>query len=240
MENEIVVTTMTGIGLVSLIASIASLILAVGAIWLSIAFFKMSNEASKATTEAAKGIDSSIQRLENLFDKLYSDTFSMMKDTVTDMRKHIWSGDDSGENGDVAKNDILEEANRKAEEKVLEIKQAMDKKLDDILAQQRASDGEVVGIRNEMEKLLDSAIQTSRLVESEAREETVRQHIILELRKFKRMKLSLVAEDIVKSLSEHIPGEKIVSEIKSMKKDGLINFESELLLPISKISLLTI
>ena len=82
---------MTAIELISLIASIASLILAIGAIWLSIVFFRMSNEASKATTEAAKGIDASVQRLEKLFDKLYSDTFSMMKDTVTDMRKHIWN-----------------------------------------------------------------------------------------------------------------------------------------------------
>lgn len=231
---------MTGIELVSLIASIASLILAVGAIWLSIAFFKMSNDASKATTEAAKGIDSSIQRLENLFDKLYSDTFSMMKDTVTDMRKHIWSGGDFGENGDEAKNDILEEADRKAEEKVLEIKRAMDKKLNDILAQQRASDGEVVGIRNEMEKLLDSAIQTSRLVESEAREETVRQHILLELKKLRRINRHSEADDIVRTLSEHIPSEKIIREIEKMKKDGLLSFEGEHLSPDSEIRLLTI
>lgn len=82
---------MNGFELVGFIASIASLILAIGAIWLSIVFFKMSNEASKATTEAAKGIDASVKRLENLFDKLYSDTFTMMKDTVSDMRKHIWN-----------------------------------------------------------------------------------------------------------------------------------------------------
>tara|TARA_R110002073_G_scaffold277589_1_gene441452 strand:+ start:2115 stop:2864 length:750 start_codon:yes stop_codon:yes gene_type:complete len=240
MENEAVGVAMTGIELVSLIASIASLILAIGAIWLSIAFFKMSNEASKATTEAAKGIDSSIQRLENLFDKLYSDTFTMMKDTVTDMRKHIWSGDDSGENGQEAKNDILEEADRKAEEKVLEIKKTMDKKLESILAQQRASDGEVVGLRNEIEKLLDSAIQTSRLVESEAREETVRQHILLELKKLRRMKRSFVADDIVETLSEHIPNRKIVEEIKRMKEDGVIYFEGKHLRPESEIRLLTI
>ena len=82
---------MNGIEIIAFVASIASLILAVGAIWLSIVFFRMSNDASKATTEAAKGIDASVKRLENLFDKLYSDTFTMMKDTVSDMRKHIWN-----------------------------------------------------------------------------------------------------------------------------------------------------
>lgn len=76
---------------ISFIASIASLILSLGAIWLSVVFFRMSDSASKATTEAAKGIAASVERLEKLFDKLYSDTFSMMKDTVSDMRKHIWN-----------------------------------------------------------------------------------------------------------------------------------------------------
>lgn len=88
---------MTTIELISLIASIASLLLAIGAIWLSIVFFKMSSEASKATTEAAKGIGASVERLENLFDKLYSDTFTMMKDTVSDMRKHIWNKPKEGD-----------------------------------------------------------------------------------------------------------------------------------------------
>lgn len=76
---------------IAFIASIASLILAITAIWLSVVFFRMSDAASKATSEAAKDIAASVDRLENLFDKLYSDTFSMMRDTVTDMRKHIWN-----------------------------------------------------------------------------------------------------------------------------------------------------
>ena len=81
---------MTTPEIISLIASIASVILAVGAISLSITFFKMTSAASKATEEAAKGISASVERLEKIFDKLYSDTFSMMRETVTDMRKHTW------------------------------------------------------------------------------------------------------------------------------------------------------
>ncbi len=240
MANEVVEVTMSGIELVSIIASIASLILAVGAIWLSIVFFKMSNEASKATTEAAKGIDSSIQRLENLFDKLYSDTFSMMKDTVTDMRKHIWSGDESNQDNDPTKNDILEEADRKAEEKIAEIKNVMDKQLEEMLAQQKSADGKVSVIRGEMEKLIDNAIQTSRLVETEAREETVRNHILLEIKKLRRLKRSFEADDIVKSLSDNISNRKVVEEIERMKDDNLIHFEGEYLRPDSTVRLLSI
>ena len=74
----------------SLIASIVSLIIGGFAIWLSVTFYRMSNKISEDTKGAAKGISASVRRLESLFDSLYSDTFSMMKDTVSDMRKHIW------------------------------------------------------------------------------------------------------------------------------------------------------
>ena len=230
---------MSGIELVGLVASIASLILAVGAIWLSIVFFKMSNEASKATTEAAKGIDASVKRLENLFDKLYSDTFSMMKDTVSDMRKHIWSGEGTEDIKD-NKNDILEEADRKAEEKVQEIKSALDKQLSEILKKQQISDGKVSGIGKELEMLLDSAIQTSRMIESEAREETVRNHILMALRSFSRRKKIVTAEDLVNSLSDNIPAHRIVRELESMKEDDLIHYEAEYLAPDTKIRMLNI
>ena len=94
---------------VSLISGIASVVLAVIAIWLSFAFFKLSSAASKSTEEAAKGISASVERLEKLFDKLYSDTFSMMRETVTDMRKHIWKApvtEDSDEVGDGLRKEI--------------------------------------------------------------------------------------------------------------------------------------
>lgn len=229
---------MSGIEMVGLIASIASLILAVGAIWLSIVFFKMSNEASKATTEAAKGIDASVKRLENLFDKLYSDTFSMMKDTVSDMRKHIWSGEDRSEVDDGERNAILEEADKKADEKIAAIKSAMDKQLSEILAQQKAADGKVSDIGSEIEKLLDSAIQTSRLVESEAREETVRSHIVSELKRLRRTHRIVTADRLVSLLEETIPQAKVVTELERMKEDGVVDFDDEYLGPNTRIKLL--
>ena len=103
--------------IISFIASIASLILAILAIWLSFKFFEKSNEASDKTIEASKGIGSSVERLEKLFDKLYSDTFSMMKDTVSDMRKHMWSDEKS-----VPSINLEEEIEKKAEIKVNKLK----------------------------------------------------------------------------------------------------------------------
>lgn len=228
---------LSGIEIVAFIASIASLILAVGAIWLSIVFFRMSNEASQATTEAAKGIDASVKRLENLFDKLYSDTFSMMKDTVSDMRKHIWNGDSDDSDESRTKNDILEEADKKAEEKIAEIKSSVDKQLSEILSRQKASDGKVKDIGSEIEKLLENVIETSRFVETEAREETVRNHILMELRKARRRKGYISASELVDRLSENIPPHRIVREIASMREDGLLFFDGEGVEPDSRIRL---
>lgn len=228
---------MSSTELVSLIASIASLILAVGAIWLSIVFFRMSNEASKATTEAAKGIDASVKRLENLFDKLYSDTFSMMKDTVSDMRKHIWSGDDAVPS---QKEDILDEADKKAEEKVQEIKASLERQLSEILNRQKIADGKVSDIGKELEGLLDNAIQTSRMIESEAREETVRNHILSELRRQRRHRKYVTANELVEVLRDNIPINRVIPELDRMRDDGLIHYEEVSIEPDSKIRLLSI
>lgn len=223
---------MTAIELVSLISSVVSLVLGIGAIWLSVVFFKMSNAASNATTEAAKGIDASVKRLENLFDKLYSDTFSMMKDTVSDMRKHIWSGNETPTDEiKNSKDSILEEADQKAEEKVAAVKRAMDEQLSEILNRQRASDGNLTEIKIEMNKLLENAIQTSRQIDSEARDETVREHILKELRKAIRRGRHLTADGIIDLLSENIPGARIIKELRNMKDEGLVSYDGARIFP---------
>src|SRR5713226_4076430 len=153
------VDSKTAFEVISFIASVASLILAVGAIWLSVVFYRMSTEASKATTEAAKGIAASVEWLEKLFDKLYSDTFSMMRDTVSDMRKHIWPADDKEQEK------AAEEVEKKADEKIAELKSAMEKQLGEILNRQRLADEKTGALRGEMRHLLDRAILSSREVE---------------------------------------------------------------------------
>lgn len=218
---------MSNIELLALVASISSLILAIGAIWLSIVFFNMSNKASQATTKASEGIDASIQRLENLFDKLYSDTFSMMKDTVSDMRKHIWSGDDDNGNQEENRNTLLEEVDRRAEEKLQEIKSDFEDQLSTILHEQKVADGKVSDMSDDLKKLLENVIQTSSLVESEAREETVRSHIEKELQMLRRRKKVVVANDIVAKLKGSIPISKIIEELKEMREEGILFFEGD-------------
>jgi len=76
--------------IIGLVASLVSLIIGGFAVWLSVTFYRLSQKNSQQLENSSKNIDSKVNRLEGLFDKLYSDTFGMMKDTVQDMSKHAW------------------------------------------------------------------------------------------------------------------------------------------------------
>ncbi|RAK39730.1 hypothetical protein B0I29_104268 [Actinoplanes lutulentus] len=74
----------------NLISAVISTVLAVVALYLSIVFYRMSTSEAQRSQKSADDIAASVQRLEALFSSLYSDTFSMMRETVTDMRAHAW------------------------------------------------------------------------------------------------------------------------------------------------------
>ena len=174
---------LSAIELFSLISSIASLILAIGAIWLSIVFFKMSDAASKATTEAAKGIGASVERLEKLFDKLYSDTFSMMRDTVSDMRKHIWNNpnEEKPEISQSIKSEISRQVSKVLEEEGLNNspkKQEMSEKLESVL-----------------EDIFKQAKQRKQTVKSEKLLATIKEHQPVTMSKLAKI-LGMEEEDV--------------------------------------------
>nr|WP_321352917.1 hypothetical protein [uncultured Methanoregula sp.] len=198
------------ITIIGLIASIASLVLAIIAIWLSIVFFKMSSELATNTTEASKNISSSVERLEKLFDKLYSDTFSMMKDTVSDMRKHIWPDDHARET------DLTVEIDKNADEKISKFKEEINHELSSLLEKQNVTDANIDSLRNEMGDLINRAISMSRNAQVEAREETIRGHILQILTK----KHEVSASEIVDTING--PVSKILRELNRMNEDKLI------------------
>lgn len=80
--------------ILSIVSSLVSLVIGGLAIWLAVKFYEMSTKSSEKLEQASNNIDSTTKRLETLFDKLYADTFAMVKDTVSDMRKHVWKADD--------------------------------------------------------------------------------------------------------------------------------------------------
>jgi hypothetical protein len=217
--------------IISLISSIASLILAIGAIWLSIVFYKMSVTASNATTEAAKGIASSVERLEKLFDKLYSDTFSMMRDTVSDMRKHMWPEDDA--EGEKA----VELVEKRTDEKFGELKRSMEQQVAGVLQQQKLAQDKFLSLQHEMSHLLDNAIVRSRQAEIEAREETAREYILRELRFLRRRRPITTVQDLMDRLRDKVPGRRVLMELERMKTEGILLLSTERIGPTTEVLL---
>lgn len=222
----------TTFGVISLIATVASLILAIGAIWLSVVFYKMSVAASNSTTEAAKGIASSVERLEKLFDKLYSDTFSMMRDTVSDMRKHMWPEDDA--DGEKA----IELAEQKADEKFSELRRSMEGQLASILQRQKITEDKFLNVQNEMRGLLDRAINRSRQAETEARDEALREFVLRAIRVVSQTHTVVHIDDIVENLREKgISPTRILRELRRMRNEELVHFNSDVLQPSTEVRL---
>lgn len=191
----------------------------------------MSLSASNANTEAAKDIASSVERLEKLFDKLYSDTFSMMRDTVSDIRKHMWPEDD----GESEK--AIESVEKKTDEKFDELKRSMDRQVASVLQHQKLADDKVSSLRNEMSHLLESAISRSRHAETQAREETAREYILRELRVLRRRKPLVMVEELVDRLRNVFPVRRVIMELERLKLDGIIELSSEPVEPSTVVTL---
>jgi hypothetical protein len=216
------------ISIISLIASIASLILAIVAIWLSIAFFKISSNLSTNTTKTAADISLNVQKLEYLFDHLYADTFSVMKNTITDITKHAWP------DGNLPNDKVYEEAEKKANEKVAALEDKMGKDVSELLNRQKITDEQLQSVKSNMQELLHNAIQETRQADNEAREETMREYILKLLSANKLKALELVS---MTSGKYPIPGNIILEEISKLQSLGYINWAGTNLSPSSMVTL---
>ncbi len=216
------------LNIIGLVSSIASLVLAIIAIWLSFKFFEKSNEASEKINEAAKGILSSVERLEKLFDKLYSDTFSVMKDTVSDMRKHLWSN--NSDTDDL--NKIEEEAEKKAETKIAQIKSEINKEINLILQRQRkdkqVTDNKIASLQSELQNVLEKAIAETVIVETIAKEETLREYIIKHLKMGKKRGVAIRAKDFLEwAQNDGLTPHKVFREIERMGEEKILELSEK-------------
>lgn len=224
MAAETVVTDAAGtldtaITIIGFIATIASLVLAIGAIWLSFVFYKMSNEASKETTKAAKDIQASVERLEKIFDKLYSDTFSMMRDTVTDMRQHIWKKPHAGSSDEILNN----------EEKINELKNSISQEIICIVDEKLKSNGDnetkIKELESKIKKVLDSGIQQT--IRSQAVPTILMRRKALSLiRRYEKIKVEelLRKMNILFSEDHSFNDNEFMDALFNLRENGLITW----------------
>ncbi len=106
----------------------------------------MSSKTAEEIRQAATKIDSSVGQVKVIFDKLYSDTFSMVKDSFTDMRKQVWR----------APNNKIE---KEQENKLV---QELTGKIGDLVSTQSGATTEVKKMKKEVEKLVSQTIKDAK------------------------------------------------------------------------------
>lgn len=210
----------TAITVIGFIATIASLILAIGAIWLSFVFYRMSNEASKETTKAAKDIQASVERLEKIFDKLYSDTFSMMRDTVTDMRQHIWKKPHAGNSDDIINN----------EEKINNLKNSISQEIICIVDEKLKSNGDnetkIKELEDKIKKALESGIQ--RTIRSQAVPSTLmRRRALSFIKRYGKIRVESLLRRMNAMFSEEysFSDNEFMEALFNLRENGLITWD---------------
>ncbi len=207
---------------VSLVSSIASLVLAVIAIWLSFVFYRMGNQASESANKASSEIHECVTKLEGLFNRLYSDTFSMMKDTVSNMQKHIWPDQITQATSTAT------EVQERTEKRIDELKQQMTTELSNLLAKQKETGGRTENLARDLLPMLNRAINESTKVTVETREETIREAIMVVLKDLaENRSFSVSADDLVGRIDKKYAlslGDTLNTLI-ALRNEGLIHWE---------------
>ncbi|MFJ7756308.1 hypothetical protein ACQKGI_20045 [Peribacillus muralis] len=99
-SHQVIEISLKGIEVFSIVASVFSIVLGIVAIWLSVVFYKMSEKSSKEIEKSSNAINSNVEKLDVLFDKMYTDTFGMVKETVSDMRQYVYKSNGTKEEPD--------------------------------------------------------------------------------------------------------------------------------------------
>lgn len=102
-------STITTFDLFNLIAALTSIILAIFALIFAVVFYRWSDKSNKEIVSVAQAIDSNTKKIENLFDKLYSDTFGIMKSNIEAMQKQLYDYRISSGDSSLKEPEILEE-----------------------------------------------------------------------------------------------------------------------------------
>lgn len=188
----------------SLVSSLVSIILAGFAIWLSVKFYEMSSKNTDKLDKSSSNISSTTERLETLFEKLYSDTFSMVKDTMNDMRQHVWHSDQLPNNN--------EKYEKIKKELLGEFKKSISNKVDN---------SKLESLKGELEGLIDKAVSQSK----EVSEESIHNSVIGAIRvlSHKGIKADLRAIEKETGLSEST----VVDAIFVLRKLGTLSWEGE-------------
>jgi hypothetical protein len=206
----------------SIASAVVSLLLAVCAIWLSIVFYRMSSASSDLIRDSAKDINAGVEKLEELFRHLYADTFSMMKDTVTDMRRHAWSNSPRTESSGAT----LDAVELRADVKVTRIREELADSISALADRVGGTDERVKELSEQLLPMVDQALTRSRHAEVEAREEILRDAILRRYAECTEEAQPTTTWSVVGPLFDEFSIPEVIDELRRMKEDGILQWDS--------------
>ncbi len=209
-------------------ASFASVLLAILAMVLSALFYNWSAKNLSSTKEVQRDIQSAVARLEKVFDSLYADTFSMMKDTVTDMRRHVWpSKDDQATTDDAAEVKVQEQFN--------ELEQRYDNRMLEVLDRQEMTEEKIAALSTELRHVISDAIKDTKRVGESVAEESAEAAVRSVLRRNESG--SITAGDVVSYLAGDYAFATVVNALDKLRDEGVVHYSTAGLGPSTTVSL---
>ncbi|HET9653732.1 MAG TPA: hypothetical protein VFP72_00110 [Kineosporiaceae bacterium] len=144
---------LSSLDVINLFSAAISTVLAIVALALSVFFFVQSKKDAERSEANAAEISASVTRLEKVFDTLYSDTFSMMRETVSDMRKHVWTAIPAG----TARQDTQDDNGGSSVEEQAELLE----KLSEVSRRVGITDATVAQLRNELAPFIKNSLEAA-------------------------------------------------------------------------------
>jgi hypothetical protein len=211
--------------IISVVASVVAIVLAAFAIWQASTFYRWSNEASKDAKKSADAVGESVRKLEELFSRLYSDTFGMMRDTVSDMRKHMWP---TSPEEIAADSYAAAEVEKRANENLAKVRDEVMSELRGLVEKVGATATQVSELEGSLGGAVDRAFSGSRAAAEEAIQDTIRDRLLSTVRRYRESGLRYVeADTLLRPLFEEFDAGHVHNALVGLKEQGIVDWDGD-------------
>lgn len=183
----------------SFILSVVSIVIGIFSLVISVIFYNMTTSTYKDTTKLTHEIDKKLIQLSQLSDWIHNDLYTLLSDTLLDMRKYVWTESDNKVTN-VVKEKMESEANKIIHESLKDLKNQ----------EKRITLPELELVVN---KIIEEYINT----ENEIKNETLSVIIKEKYQELKKFKNVIFLNDFLFGLKDIAPLD-IVRELNKLKE----------------------
>jgi hypothetical protein len=153
----------------------------------------------------------SVRELEKIYGLLRTESFSLVRETVN----YAWSREP---------NKIDSERAAKTEERINDLKNDFTTQISTLFTEQENTGNKI----NELNSAVSSFLTKAKNIESQVKEETIRDYIIKSIKEIKKRNRRPIADLIIdKAIDDGLRAGDVVEELHRMKDDKYIHFEGE-------------